>query len=147
VTTAPTIPTGLKAWLAGKGLTPRERDVVSIYVQLREAGDGVIGPTQAEIADVLGIARSSMHEHIGKLVGKGVFKRANHRRAGMRLLWDERAEDGGEANLRTSARLAVREMRSMAKMIEGNRPALAEMIRFLANRLDAAVDDERRDAK
>jgi len=141
-TSSPSIPAGLKAWLAGKGLTPRERDVVAAYLQLREAGDGVIGPTQAEIADALGIARSAIHEHIGKLVGKGVFERANYKRAGIRLLWDERAEDGsGAASLRAEVRLALPELLTVARAINESHAEAAILIRARVKRMQAAAEE------
>ena len=140
--TIPAIPSGLARWLAGKGLTPRERDVVAAYLQLREAGDGVIGPTQAEMADALGIARSAVNEHIGKLVSKGVFERANYKRAGLRLLWDERAVNGsGAASLRSEARLVVKFLRSVARTSDGLNESLCCHATEWADRLRAAVEE------
>ena len=134
-TTTP-LPPGLARWLAERRLTPRERDVVATFYHLQAKGDGVVGPTQADIADALSVTRSSVCTHIDRLVTKGVFDRVPYRTAGLRLLWEEMQGPP------LVAMEAVGVMLGVAEQIRKSFPGFANKLKEAAAKLESAVGAE-----
>lgn len=59
-------------------LTPRQKDVLNAFRDYR-ATHGDVSPTIMELADLLGLSKTSVHEHIEALVRKGHLRRGPDR--------------------------------------------------------------------
>lgn len=136
------LPPALCLWLSRKGVTPREADVVRSYFKLRRRGDGVVSPSQREIAADLDISCPTVCMHVANLAAKGVFAGVNGKWGAMRLLWDERpaGDDGDIGPLRVEARACAAFLRSHVKAVRPELPRTADLLESWADRLAAAVD-------
>jgi DNA-binding MarR family transcriptional regulator len=90
---APDIPAALRAWLAARGLTPRQHEVACAFYRLSEANG--YAPTLAELGDALGISKVVTYGHGIELERKGVLARTSHRHAqrNLYLRWQPPARD------------------------------------------------------
>ena len=128
-TTAPSIPAGLKAWLAGKGLTARQHEVAVVFWSYH--AEHGYAPRLDDMAEALGVCKVAASEHVESLIAKGVLGRRRYKARGLYLLW---VPDGG-ATITPAAALSE---------IAALRGGIARAVSRLRRRADLARTPEGR---
>lgn len=103
-TSAPEIPAGFLAFLAGKALSPRQRQCAIAFYQL--AAERGCQPTLREWAAEIGVCHITAYEAAQTLLRKGVLEAGTkHQYRRLRIAWEPPARDLAAENERLRAAL------------------------------------------